>query len=825
MRRATTYLAPVALGVCLVVSPQLLGGAYGWGVAISALLAGLACAAAAWTARADGLDAPLDRPSAVMLGLLAWTAIQAVPLPRAITELAQPEAVAMADASAALIESDAPSFVPLSISPGATYGEVVKGAAILASFFAAWLLVSLGHRRRVAQLVALSAMAMAVVALGHLAVDAERVFGLYAPRETGSNLLAPLLNANHLSGFLAIGVPLAIGLALDEEDPGKRIGYLVGATVIGACALLAVSRGGVAGLVCGLLALGALGLARKRRNGARDVGTTYATIGAAVAAIAGLGLYVGAEALFRDFEHGDASKLELGANGLALALEHPWVGVGRGAFSAAFVSQHGASVRYTHPENLLAQWTSEWGLVLALVLIGTLAWALVRSIAAARTWTRLGAAAGVIAAVVHDLVDFVLEMAGVAVVAAALLAVVIAPRRRSRTRLERRSVRAWHSAALVSGVTLLAVATLGWRIDRDGADALQERLIQLAGDERAFRATLLEAVRLHPAEPVFPLLAGAQAVRSDDERAISWLNRAMVLAPGWASPHVESARFLAQRGRVTQAFLELREADERQPGSGAGLACTLLERRPASVTELLRIAGEGNDAAARLEQVARCLPLDHDAAVAIDARLIEHGSSSAHVREARRRVESGDPQGALAILEPVRSEPDLDVQLAHANALLALEDHARALRVLEQAESLTERPDRVLALRARAEAAAGDAEAMRATMERVRSRARGRARPLAAAWITQARLEQHLGNDGAALAAFQRAHSLDPDSQGLAGVAQLAERTGDLGRALRAYGELCRGAGEGSPHCVARERIERRLAESPPPFAQPPPTP
>ena len=808
-----------------MVSPQLLGGAYGWGIAIIAGLAALACGVAAWTARLDKLDAPLDLPSGMLLALLAWTVLQAVPLPRAITSLAQPDAVAMADEAAALVEASAPSWVPISISPGSTRAEIVKGTGIVAAFFAAWILVSLGHRKRVAQLVALSTLAMALVALAHLAADAELVFGVYQQRETGSSFLAPLLNQNHLSGFLAMGAPLALGIALDEEDPGKRIGYLAAAAVIGACVLLSVSRGGVAGLVCGLLALGALGLARRRRAGVRDVGTTWASIGATVAAIAGLGLYVGAEALYRDFEHGDASKLELGGQGLALAMDHPFFGVGRGAFSAAFVSHHGSTERYTHPENLLAQWTSEWGIVLALALIAILGWAIVRAIGASHDWTRLGAAAGVVAVVVHDLVDFALEMAGVAVVAAALLAAVIAPRRSSRAKGRRLSIRAWHVAAAASGAAVLATASLGWALDRDGVMALQDRLTELGGDpdhdRDAFRETLLDAVRLHPAEPVFPLLAGAEAVRSDDERAILWLNRAMVLAPGWASPHVESARFLGQRGRVVQAFLELREAEERHPGSGARLACTILRQRPGAVGELIRVLERGEGGLERLDRIARCLPFDQEATVAIDARLIEEDGVGARVRQARRLLAGDDAGGALAVLEPVRDEPELEVQLARASALLALGEHERVLSVLERAEGLTERPDAVLAMRARTQAAAGDAEGMRETMERVRSRAGGRARPLAAAWITQGQLEQRLGNDGAALAAYMRAHGLDPDSAGLPHAAGLAERTGDLGRALRAYGQLCREAGADSPHCVSRARVERRLAESPPFPTQP----
>jgi tetratricopeptide (TPR) repeat protein len=458
------------------------------------------------------------------------------------------------------------------------------------------------------------------------------------------------------------------------------------------------------------------------------------------------------------------------------------------------------------------------------VLAGALAWGIVRATATARSWTSLGAAAGLVAIVVHDLVDFALEMAGVAVVAAALLAAVVAPRR-SAARTER-GVRARHAGALAATLALIATALLGPRLDAESTHALTAQLVRLAksGDRESFEATLRQALRLHPAEPVFPLLAGAAAVRDDDDRALRWLNRAMVLAPGWASPHVETARLLAQRGRLTQAFLELREAETRHAGSGTALACTILEQRPHAAPELVRIAGAGPFADDLLDRIARCLPLEHEASTIVDAHLVERGSIGARTRNASRLLAAGDARAALEALESLRT-PDTDAQLVRASALLALGEHREALHVLDRAEALADRPEEVLALRARVQAAAGDVEGMRTTMRRIRGRAGGRARALAAAWITEGGLEQSLGNTGAALSAYQRAHRLDPDSAGLARSAALAESTGDLSRALRAYAELCLRDGRESPHCAARDRVERRLAELPRLPAQPPGTP
>lgn len=816
------------LGLCLVVSPQLLGGAFGWAISIIAVLAALACGTAAWAARVDGASLRLDRPSLALMAIFGWTVLQLVPLPRALTHLAQPRAVQMADTAAELLGDSPSEWVSLTLDPGGTRAELVKGAAILSAFMAAWLLVLLGHRRRVLVSVGLSTVAMAAVALGHLIADADRVFGVHAQIHTSSMLVAPLLNQNQLSGFLAMGVPVLLGLAMEEdEDRGRRLGLMAGAVLVGATSLLAISRGGVAGLVCGVFVVAVLGLMRRRRGG-RALGTAYGMLTTAAGTIAALGLYLGFERLFRDFEASDVSKLELGARGASLALDHPWFGVGRGAFSAAFVSQHGSTERFTHPENLIAQWTSEWGLVASAALLAVLGAAVIRSVAGATKWSRLGAAAGLASLVVHDLVDFALEMAGVAVVAAALLAAVIAPRRSSRpAKATRRGPEARHVATGTALAAVALVVTLGWRLDAESVLGLQRTSTEAmtAGSREAFRSVLVEAIRLHPSEPVFPLLGGAEAVRNQDPRAVAWLNRAMLLAPGWSSPHLETARFLVTRRRIDQALLELREVEARQPGAGNQLTCTILTQRPEQAEALVRIAGEGTDGTQWLDRTAACLPLEHPASGVIDGVLVARGVLQARLRRANQALRAHDPASALRLLEPVQEDPSTDVQLLRAQACLARQEPHRAIEVLEQAERFTEHLDRLLRLRAEAETRAGDEEAMRATMQRLRGHAGGSSARLAAVWVREGNHERALGNSGRALAAYERAHRLDPYSSGLEAVARLAEQTGDLGRALRANQELCQRAGPDAPACRADARIRRRLDESPPPRAQPPSTP
>ncbi|MCC6874132.1 MAG: hypothetical protein IT378_07470, partial [Sandaracinaceae bacterium] len=660
-RKAAATAAPIALALTLVVAPQLFAGEPGWAITLITLASAAACALAVWTAREEKAAVPLGGVWLVFVAGLAWTLLQGIPLPLELTRWLQPEAAAMAERTAELLRAPAPSFLPISISPAGTRAEIVKGSALACAFGAAWILAALGHRERVVMAVGVSCVAMAVVALGHLASGTDHVWGAL---QTPSPLPAPLSNPNQLSGFLAMGVCALASLGLGAEARGPRVAWLTGAALVTATSLLAVSRGGVASLVAGLLMLGLLTLLRRR---AREGGaaTPLVILGGTAAFGAGLALYTGAQALYGDFERGDYSKLTLAWQGLELGLTHPLVGVGRGAFSAAFVQRHGTDLRFTHPESWPAQWSAEWGLPLAIALAAVLLVALARSARQAHRWAQLGALAGVASLGLHDLVDFASERLGVGVVAAALLAAAIAPGRRASAPSSRRS--ALPLGVSLSAAALLACAALGWRIEGERVPTLQRRLEAAVQSATFDEALVAEAVRLHPAEPTFPLLAGAAAVRRNEPRALGWLNRAMVLAPGWSAPHVEAAHFLARRGRRLQALLELREAEEIRRGTGTDLACWMLQNG-ARAEDLERAARADATGLAWLDAVAGCLPFDSQAAVALDAHLTEHGVQGAALRDARRALAAGDAERALAALAGLPD--DTTVLLARARAHL-----------------------------------------------------------------------------------------------------------------------------------------------------------
>jgi O-antigen ligase len=197
-------------------------------------------------------------------------------------------------------------------------------------------------------------------------------------------------------------------------------------TLLIGTSLWAASRGGIGGLAAGIVLTVALAI-YTRRSSRSPRGETVilgaCLIGAAVTVAVGASEATRDElATMRDF-----SKLALARDALRLVPSFPTFGVGRGAFETVypFVREGKQYVTFTHPENIIAQWTVEWGLPVAIVGLCLVAWALRPSIFLRAMMPRAGAWVALIVVVLSDLVDFHLEVPGVVVVTITCAAIVL----------------------------------------------------------------------------------------------------------------------------------------------------------------------------------------------------------------------------------------------------------------------------------------------------------------------------------------------------------------------------------------------------------------
>ena len=807
-RRAPIAPDTAVLGATILVAPQLFGGSFPWSVVAIAALALVSFGAALWVRRADATPV-FDGLFAVMGIAWLWTCIQVLPVPAGIARALDLASVQSAERLEGLAWAG-PTALTVSYEPGATYLQILIGIGILSAFLAARLGGASGLRPIALATVA-SSVLVGLVGVAHEMSGSRVLFGVYEPRFTSIRLLAPLMNSNHLAGFSLLGALIAAGLAASSRERKARIPWIL-ASIFCTCVLAwTLSRGGIGALLFGALVLAAWLL---RRSGSSSRGATIP--GAVIiATVAGISAFAGLEPILRRFETEGYDKVEVALRGFGLLQGPVWaLGVGRGAFSSAFVTHEGLADRYTHPENLVVQWTTEWGLPLALLLLVVLAWALWKRFRAAEEPLLAAVCIALFALGLQNLVDFSLEMAGVVVVVAALLGAALPARGAAHGR------RAHATLIGAFGVFLAVLTALGPRVLQSDTQSIVDRLTRYiqVDDEARFEATLRRGLMLHPGEPALALLAGAYAGSKRHPDAARWLSIVMDEAPDWAAPHSIAAGWLAAEGRTDQALLEIREAESRRPGSAREVLCELLLESP-QMEHVERAAPDLDQRAAFLNRVATaCGRLPPELRATIDAAILkdEPTHPGAALREARRLSGSERTDEAIDLLEgAVRSNPDdVSLWLAIIRGHLQAGNAVAARSVLERASSQQLDARSMSEAKARVEAGLGETEAMRATLTQLRGRAAGDPSLIARSFVLEGELEASLGNVDAALAAYEAADAASSVVPALQHAARLALDSGRPSHARRIYQVLCRRDPGGS--ACTQEALLSKTAREPP---------
>jgi tetratricopeptide (TPR) repeat protein len=806
-------LALIAVGATVLLGPLLLGGALPWTSLVTAAIATVALGLVVFGTNLD--DERTPSWLWVAASLLAWTALQSVPLPVAITGWLAPTAVSDARGAFAALGQATPAWVALSRAPGDTLVELVKGTAIVAILTTAYVLGSRGHRDVLLRLAAVSAVVVALVAVAHVVQDANTVFGVYVPVYGSRRVLGPLLNPNHLAGLCAMGAILSVGLAIDPVVPAERPFWVFGAMLCAGANAIAASRGGLLVLLVGV---GAVGVVAHASRGSRGAPRTRTALAAALVVLM-LGL-AGAYALGELWpQYADRTAFDKVGVALRATMSLPtsWtVGVGRGAIGEVMtrIAGNGDLARVTHLETVPLQWVTEWGLVPAGAWIVASATATVAALRRGRSLRRRAALISVVAIGLQNLVDFSFEMTGVAVLVAATFGAALASRPQHGDAPPSRSVplRRWlRGFAVAAALVVVVIGPLSLRWTSDALLARAEAAFR-AGEHREVRAVVEDARRMQPADAATTLLGAAAAARTRDASAGALLNRAMVLAPDWAAPHLVAAEVLWSAGRRPQAWLEVREAVRRNPVQGAAWVCARL-RAGLDMEGIEASAPADRGTSIRfLETIARCVEPRLAVSAVIDRMLEARGADvvGRRTRAMRRSLAAGRPADAVAAMAGVRSEQrSADESALLADALVRVGSGEAARGVLDAA--LTRNPDaRALQeRRARVAADLGRADEMRAAVEALRDLSGADPARLGGTLALLGELEGRLGQHARALLAFEQAHRVRGDVASLRAVALAAERAGRRQRALEAWKQLCEDEGPQSRSCTDRERVER----------------
>lgn len=501
----------------------------------------------------------------------ALIALQLVPLPAALIEALSPATGAL---HAQLGQLD-PQLIardrPLNLDPSSGAVALWDQLAFLGVLFLG-LNLRRGRQGVALQLLFALSVGAVVVAVAHWILQPATLYGLYRPSHSLSRpvLSAPFINPNHLAGLLVLSLGAALGwIAHSAHRAPSRL-----ATTALVAALIALpltgSRSGVAAGLLTVALFWAVFWLRRRRVGADRLWRHTRAARGLTAVLAGLSLLAFVALQWRSGRlwavHTD-QRFDLWPAAWRQAQAHWLVGTGRGSFVYSYPQVQSQPIfgTVTHPENHLLQLASELGLPGALLALGGglwLWWAL-RPRLRDLDPTALGLWAGLFGLGAQQLVDFGLEIPGVALPCALALGLLWARSPQLRAVTPRRAL----PLALVSAALC---AALLWSAAPLSAQGPMRRLRPLleATDVEALHQRALAQIDAHPADGQIALLAADRLINEATQpprQALRWLNFALSAQPQDARAHWLLAQYFVKRGHPQQAAGAFRRALERAP--------------------------------------------------------------------------------------------------------------------------------------------------------------------------------------------------------------------------------------------------------------------
>jgi tetratricopeptide (TPR) repeat protein len=606
--------ALVIAGIAITV--LALGGAHPFVLLASAPLLLVGCAA---QLASRPTTAEWPAPCWLALGLAAYTLAQAVPLPIAWLSVVS-ERSADVWARALYPFGEPVAWGAVSLDPGASVREALKWA-LYAVVFATALRLARRFGTHFLALVLLGlGLALACSSLGHRILGAERVFGLYAPLSGAETArIGPLLNPNALSGCLNLTGYVGLGLAFSRRIASLRWVVAVATAIIFAVSVLSGSRGGAWTLPLGLSLFGVIRIAYARNTlEKRRIAWSSLVFGVCAAIFVLLAMNEWTRrALLQD----DVEKLKMAVWVGPLLSDYWLLGVGRGAFESVFPSYAPplGNLVYSQPENLVLLWLCEWGVpvgALALSWFAKQFWSIRTGVL--QSSVRSGAAIGALTIVVHNLLDFSLELPGVALCFVLAVAVVWAPRAAPQPAIAFSS-RSVGGILITCGLVWAVAASVGrTNVEMERAELHRALPNKMGRDSGAFFSALRRAMYRHPAEPYFSRLGAIAALEIPGADAMPWIQRALECGMNEARSHLLAARALAKRGALQQALFELGLAVQLDVGvapSAAGYAAAW----GSGAADIERIAPPGRSGAVFLTEAATRLKDEEQRATALRA--------------------------------------------------------------------------------------------------------------------------------------------------------------------------------------------------------------
>lgn len=659
-------VADLALAAAIILAPALGGSSSLPAIPILTFFTLIAVAATFFAARKLGSSIHFTLLAGVLIALALFTLFQAVSLPAGLTAFLSPK-------TQDLRAFDAPlGSYSISYEVSATYRESTK------LFLYALIAIVAYERARAKRTIEVvtvpllaSGLLAAILAVIHRVLGLERMFGVIQTRRPLSEMITTFANPNHTAGFMALACLCGVGMSLVQVSRARKIGFAAAAIVCGMISLLALSRGGMAALAGGLLLFtGLLAVKKKSLKGALAPLIAAVIIGPLLLASSRLENLIWTLGKTGEADLGPAGKLAAMKDALPMISDHLYFGIGRGSYISLYshYKQSPVQLVFAYPENIAIQLIADWGVIIGPLALIALVIAVVRRLQIAEA-AALGALCGVAAVVAQNIVDFSLELPGVALPVAAILGatgVNVAKRVRLSARDDRRSLISLAIPSAVAVLTLILAFSTG-DLDSD--------LQTIADQNTPFAEVEARALR-HPTNPYAATLASYAAETAsppEQKAAIRWANRALYYAPTYADGHLSVARILVNAGHRRQGFAEARTAWK----------LAALDRRTSFVRMIVRIAKDPHEVLLAVPRRDEELDLVDERSLAAASRIAREQKKPEWARVlVRAAAIDTAPVSSLQVLAPealAAGEVDLAERSARRLRELAPQDSSSAL--------------------------------------------------------------------------------------------------------------------------------------------------
>ena len=298
------------------------------------------------------------------------------------------------------------------------------------------------------------------------------------------------------------------------------------------------------------------------RWGHHKKSASLATIIVGVLALVGAIAAVFQSALLRrEFDDGvnlDAKLSAIRGSG-EMIRDHLWFGIGKGSYTSLF-SHYKTSTEqftYTHPENFLVQYVTDWGVLVGGLVTFGLTFTLIRGLKALRNPSSAGVLVGIAVIGLQNIFDFSFEISGFVI--PVLVAFISHSSQRSLF-LKKVNVKSNPQFALLLTLPLVILISSNYFTFSKGV--IEHDLKRLQKQESAQTASR------HPANSTMATLMAFHAESAEPPRlkdALRWANIALYLSPAYADAHWVVGRLLLRAGIRSQGFEQIRVAWQRTP--------------------------------------------------------------------------------------------------------------------------------------------------------------------------------------------------------------------------------------------------------------------